>query len=165
MKNKKKNLFLAVLVLVVLVVVALIIFGKNGEEQEPIETNDVTTEGKLFDAKGFSFRHDEAGRVETLASDDSESYMVGKAGDEGYVDFIHFYKKGFPTEKLDPCFELGVPTPLVIGGKDFTLCATAGEPVRSYVYSEGEKTLVVSINMTDGKPETGYINLSSIDIK
>jgi hypothetical protein len=166
---KNNNVVIGLLV-VVIVILALIAFKKPANA--PVDTPDENTgetelDGtKLYRGEGFSFRHDKLASVRVEgAGTYAPLYTISRSDDGGAADHLSFFPAGMPSlSEYNPCGEMEVKS-MTIGDKLFSYCDSKAEPMRTYIYKDGEKALMINVNMTGDKPATGYIDLASIDLK
>ncbi len=166
---KNNNVVIALLVVIILML-AFIAFKKpanapdNTVEEGVSETELEGT--KLYKGEGFSFRYDKLASVSVEgAGTYAPLYTVSKPDDGGAADFVSFFPNGMPSlSEYNPCGEMTIKS-MTIGNKLFSYCDSKAEPMRTYIYKDGDKAMTVSVNMVGGKPNTGYIDLATIDLK
>ncbi len=139
--------------------------------------NDTKVLFKTYTNKNFSFNYDSRALVtkDAYVSDNGPFYVNIPNGEFAFTDYIKFFASPVPDDD-NPCnknnvnlFSVKVMTK-IINGKTFTYCDnTQGEPLRTYIYTKNGKTIVVyvstEISTTSIKPQSGFIDLGSIEIK
>lgn len=166
---KNNNVVIALLVVIILML-AFIAFKKpanapdNTVEEGVSETELEGT--KLYKGEGFSFRYDKLASVSVEgAATYAPLYIVSKPDRGGAADYISFFANGMPNpSEYNPCGDRPVKS-VSISNKLFTYCDSDAEPVRTYIYKDGDKAVIVDVSMTGDKPTTGYIDFASIDLK
>jgi hypothetical protein len=165
---KNNNVVIGLLV-VIIVILALIAFKKPANA--PVNTGDenggeAELDGtKLYRGEGFSFRYDKLVTIGVEGAGATALYTLTKEGDNGMGDSVSFFPKGLPSPSVyNPCGNMEVMN-VTLDNKLFSYCDSKGEPFRTYIYKDGGKAMTVGVNLVYGKPDTGYIDLTSIDLK
>ncbi len=116
-------------------------------------------ENKIYNAGTFSFKYKPSATVDILTNAGQTIYQVSK------VEEVSEMIKIVNTSEFniaEHCGDLPVLT-TTINGKTFRYCQSEAEPATTYVYTKGDKTLVL---MTQGSigSSYSYIDPGSLEI-
>lgn len=159
-----KKIFFILLIIAVALLILFFIKKRNALRENNVTPGDSTAIGNegtsTYSAPGFSFKYASKAMIDQVTTSLGENmYLVSKPEDVG--ESIKLVNTS-ALKKNDYCGDMDIK-PTIMNGKNFTYCISAGEPATTYFYAKGDKTLVISVQGTNGLPYT-HIVPGSVEI-
>ncbi|MFA7201657.1 MAG: PKD domain-containing protein [Candidatus Paceibacterota bacterium] len=112
---------------------------------------------KTYKANDFSFQYDGSATVELKTDESGVGVYYGVYKTGGVFESIRLIHGSVTSYHCDK------PNTVVLKEKKFLYCKSTGEPATTYWYGKGDKTLIIDVQGSNGKPYS-YIIPESVEI-